>query len=323
MSTARAFIQLDYTGHRFHYIRTLVEACGPGDGSRLFTTREALASREFKVHLSELTARGLLQVTAVGASKEAPRRLVYTALRMAVETRALRVIVPDADRLLLWLLWGSFQYRRSALPEIRLLIMRTPEPTMHIGRHNVVACGKIGLAFALRCWWPHSRSYFLTDAFGVVTGRRGYRWMRPVRDPAGRLPQTDRLDARSELGIAPDAFVLGLLGAVGANKRPELTFDAIRYLPDRVVVLVAGRTDESTAQLVGAAERSTISAGQVIWIDEYLTDAQLGKCVSASDAVMLLYELDANSGLLASAIHAGVPIVRVDTVFSSPGSLRS
>jgi glycosyltransferase involved in cell wall biosynthesis len=309
VSSKFAILQLGYGGHRLHYIRTLVEGCDPAIVPRLLTTREALASREFQIQLGDLVGREALHVAVVGSSQEPARRLVAHALKLSAGTPSLRMIVPDADRLLVWLLLASFRYRRSQLPEMRLLIMRTPEPTLRIGRENLVACAKIASSLMLQCWWPNTLLYFLTDAFGVITARRGYRWMQPIRDPAGRLPQIDRRDARSELGLSPDAYVLGLVGAVGASKHPRLTLDALRDLPSRVVVLVAGRTDGATAEAVEAAQRSPVTTGRVIWIDGYLTETHLGTCVSACDALMLTYELDAPSGMLATAIHAGIPIV--------------
>jgi hypothetical protein len=304
-----ALLQLGYSGHRLHYIRTLAEACDPGVVPRLLTTREAVASREFDVHLGELTSRRVLDVSVVGSSKEPMRRLVANALRLSVESGVLRIVVPEADRLLVWLLCASIRYRRSQLPEMRLVMMRTPEPGMWMRRNDAVAYAKIGLSLILRRWWPHTNSYFLTDAFGVVTTRRGYRGMQPIRDPAGRLPLTDRVDARSELGLAGDSYVLGLIGAVGISKHPQLTLEALAYLPPRVVVLLAGRTDAPTAAAVVEAQSAPATAGRVFWKNGYLTDAHLGQCISACDALMLLYELDAPSGMLATAIYGGIPIV--------------
>jgi glycosyltransferase involved in cell wall biosynthesis len=309
VSTAFAFLQFEHSGHRLHYIRTLVEASDPGTAPRLLTTQEAVGSREFEIHLGELASRNVLKVVVVGSSKDPARRLVAAALRACVGTHDVRMIVPDADRLLLSMLFAAVRYGRAELPEMRLVIMRTPELSMRGGRDSAVACAKIALSLILRCWWPRTKLFFLTDAFGVVTARRGYRWIEPVRDPAGHLPCIDRVDARATLGLAGDAYVLGLLGAVGASKHPQLILDALRDLPPRVVVLVAGRTDESTGQAILEAQRAPATAGRVIVIDGYLTEAHLGTCVSACDALMLLYELDAPSGMLATAVHAGIPIV--------------
>jgi glycosyltransferase involved in cell wall biosynthesis len=303
-----AFFQADHRGHRLHFIRLLVENCKGDPCPLLITTTEAIASREFSVHLGELSRAGRLRVVTAGAAREATSRLVSKALAISIEQRVGRLVVPDADQLLPHILTGSFRAPRRRLPKLRLLVMRTPEPQLRLERETFVAVAKIAMIGAIRWSWPGSRCFFLTDAFGVVSSRRGYIWARPVRDPSPALPFVDAHDAKRAVGLPPNSFALGLLGEVGMSKNPDVTLDALRLLPRHVVALFAGAVDRSTAEAIAVA-RETIGAERVVTIPGYLSNERLGECLSACDAVMLMYDLDAPSGMLASAVEAGVPVI--------------
>lgn len=306
--TRVAFIELSHTGHRLYFVKVLAEACAPESHPLLITTSEAVTSREFEVQLGDLARRGALQVEVVGSARQSLRQLVMRAIMLSTRRSVRRLVIPDADRLLVGLVWVRFRIRSGHLPELRFVVMRTPEPTLRFDRKVLVAAAKIGLTAAVGWAWAHSECFFLTDAFGVVTSRKGYRRACPLQDPSPGLPLVDALEAKKALGIPSTAFVLGLLGVVGASKHPDATFHALRLLPPTVVALVAGTQDAPTSVAL-VASRKELGEGRIVLVIGYLSDAEFGQCVSACDAMMLMYDDDAPSGMLASAVEAGVPIV--------------
>ena len=145
--------------------------------------------------------------------------------------------------------------------------------------------------------------------WGVVTRRRGFARLHAVPDPCPALPRVDRVDARSRLGLQPASLVVGLLGDVSARKHPELVFDAMSALDHDVVLLVAGRTDHATERRLAAMAVDPLLTDRVVVRRGYLDDTELARCVAACDALVLAYDTDAPSGILALADHVGVPVV--------------
>ncbi len=303
-------LQLLSGGHRLRYVRLLAEGAH-GRPTTLVTTTEARDGGDFEQHLAALERSGRLHIRTVGSATDAVDDLLRGALDPV--TAAGTVVVPDADRLLVALCRYGLRRRRLGrpLPGLRFLLMRTPEAAVSRGRDRRTAVGKVLLLRALAVCWPGSRAFFLTDAWGVVTRRRGYGLARAVRDPSPGLPDVARAAARAELGLDAGQFVLGLLGAVSARKRPDLTVTALRQLPGDVVLLVAGQLAPATREWLAARGRSDgrSGPGRLVIRDGYLSDAQLAACVHACDALVLTYDVDAPSGLLLAADEAGVPVV--------------
>ena len=112
--------------------------------------------------------------------------------------------------------------------------------------------------------------------------------------------------ARLELPEQPYALVLGELRA---NKGVELAIDAAGQAG--VPLLVAGRTEspELAATLRERAER----AGTVRLEDRFLERGEFQRALEGAAVVVLPYtHFDAQSGILAKAIAAGLPVVASD-----------
>lgn len=128
----------------------------------------------------------------------------------------------------------------------------------------------------------------------------------PVRVDA-QEPEAPRL----ELPEQPYALVLGELRA---NKGVELAIDAAGLAG--VPLLVAGRAE--SPELSEAMAQRARRAGTVRLEDRFLTRAEFTRALEGAAVVVLPYtHFDAQSGILAKAIAAGLPVVASDL-----GSLR-
>ena len=318
--TARlAVLQLDHRGHRLAYVRALAENSGRSGPTLLFLTEEAVHSTEARVHLDELIRSGRARVVSLGPVGRPAADMVGRALDRLDEGDTLAV--PEADHLLRALATSA---SRAYLPRLCLLVMRTPDPfapmrrsrprtareVVAAGRTAAVVATKVTLVATIRRRWKGGvRPCFLTDSWSLVTRRPGHGRLHAVPDPCPTLPGVSREDARARLGLDPGSTVLGLLGDVSTRKNPGLVLDALAALPDDVVVLVAGRVDPPTEQRLSLVAADPSLAHRVVVRRGYLEDADLARCVLACDALVLAYDTDAPSGILALAERAGVPVI--------------
>jgi glycosyltransferase involved in cell wall biosynthesis len=113
--------------------------------------------------------------------------------------------------------------------------------------------------------------------------------------------------ARRRFDVPPEAFVVGVVGAVTERKHPEIALRALTSLPDKVVVFLAGSLSGGVRELVERLPDQV--RGRVIMVDRHMSDSDLGAAISACNAIALLHELDGPSGVLVSAASAGVPVI--------------
>jgi beta-1,4-mannosyltransferase len=114
-------------------------------------------------------------------------------------------------------------------------------------------------------------------------------------------------EARSRLGIAPDAPVYGFLGQIRAYKNVPHLITAFRALNDPAArLIVAGRPDgESTRQ---AVERAAEGDPRILTVLEHVPDDRIQLYLRASDVVVLPFTdvLNSGSALLALAFDRPV-----------------
>lgn len=314
-----AVLQLDHRGHRLAYVRALAENSGRTGPTLLFLTEEGSNSTEARVHLDQVIRSGRARVISLGPVGPPGAEMVGRALDRLDEADTLAV--PEADHLLRALATSA---SRAHLPRLCLLVMRTPDPFAPVRRgqvrtvREVVAAGRTAAVVAAKGtlvatirhrWKGPVRLCFLTDSWSVVTGRPGHGRLHAVPDPCPVLPAVSREDARARLSLGPGSTVLGLLGDVSTRKNPGLVLDALAGLPDDVIVLVAGRIDPPTTRRLSLVAADPSLAHRVVVRRGYLDDADLARCVIACDALVLAYDTDAPSGMLALAEHARVPVI--------------
>ncbi|WP_433802780.1 hypothetical protein [Actinomycetospora sp. CA-084318] len=277
-------LELDALGHRLRYVRLLLTA---SDRVPLLLVPPAVrASPEFAEHLADVPA----EVVEVPDDR---RAAVRAAVDTAVAARA-RLVVPDGDKNVAPLLLAL---ARSRPPAVSVLLMRTVLPG---GSEHTTP----GMALKPPLAWllarlPHVRVRFLTDAFGVVVRRRGFPGIQPVRDPV--VPDDRDAPARE-----PDApFRLGVFGVISARKNVPLLLAALERVPD-VHLVLAGRCDPDVTAALAA---SGLDPERLHVDDRLLSEAEFDAAVAGVDAVAVLHDNDAPSGIVAEAAARGVPVL--------------
>lgn len=301
-------VEFCHAGHHLYYVKRLVSAMPEEKVCFLVTTAESALSEEFQTHLRDLERSGRLKVLIAGRADESTWRLMRRAEHLMDRSDLQSLIIPSADKLLVPALAFLLRERiRGRSTPTRMLLLRTPEIEFRFQRSVLVALLKSILALLVPICGRHARCFFLTDAFGVVTSRRGYGRTQPVRDLSPGLSFTSRAMARHQLGISSRSFVIGIFGDLSRRKFPELSIKALESLPQCVELVAAGRMDVET----GKAIRSHQAAGgtRIHSLDGYVSDDTLATHISSCDAIVLTYESDAPSGMLVSAVEAGIPVI--------------
>ncbi|MEJ2866535.1 hypothetical protein WCD74_02075 [Actinomycetospora sp. OC33-EN08] len=244
-------------------------------------------SPEFAEHLADLEAR--LVVLPAG------RREAVPAAVEAASAAGARLVVPDGDKNVAPLLLALLRAGRRR-PPVSVLLMRTTLPG---GPERATA----GMVVKPPLTWllarlPGVRMRFLTDAFGVVVRRRGFPGVLPVRDP---VTVPDGIPAPRASG---GPFRLGVFGVVTARKNVPLLLEALAELPT-VQLVVAGRCDPAVAAAL--AESSLV--GRLEVDDRLLAEKEFDAAVAGVDAVAVMHDNDAPSGIVAEAAARGVPVL--------------
>lgn len=313
-SRVTAVVELDPFGHRLHYVRLLLEHLPPIE--RLLLVSPAVAdSAEFAEHLGDLD----VELIVLAADHHAAA--VPESLDLATARGAAHLVIPEADKAVLpvlrVLLRGALRWSRPRRPRVTLLLMRTALP----GGPERATLGmalKPALVAVLRRL-PGVRVRFLTDAFGVVARRRGFPGVRPVRDPV-----TPPASASAPAREGPRARI-GVLGVISARKNvPVLVRAAARR--GEVEVVLAGRCDPDVREFlaVDADADALRGQGRLRVDDRLLDDTEFDATLRSLDAVAVLHDNDAPSGIVAEACARGVPVVGPDrgwiaTVLQSTG----
>jgi glycosyltransferase involved in cell wall biosynthesis len=292
-----AVLETDPTGHRLHYLAHLVGALG-ADRCTVLTSAAAAGSEEYSLLVAPITG-----ATAVLPGTGSPRELLGAAVDAAHRAGARTLVITEADPFLVPLVRLLLRRPRPAL-ELRLLLMRTttiggPEP---LRPATLVKPALVALLRRFR----QTRMFFLTDAFGVVSRRRGYPGLQPVRDPVLR-PESEQ-HTRPSWFPPEGPLVVGVFGVVSPRKNLPVLVAAVRDTPDAALV-VAGRlfpevrsyvdTDPEVARLV--------ADGRMVVVDRLLEPAELGAALARADVVAVLHDNDSPSGIQAEAALRGTP----------------
>lgn len=301
-------LEPDPSGHHLYYVRVLAESLAGGSVEWL-TTPEAAESREARVHLSHLLDSRSLQCVQIESWRQ--RRKVMRAAEKAEHL----VVIPDGDKWLPVLFWRTlFALGRPRRAKYRVLLMRppilgsgagTPADTLR-ALAKLVLIHAIGRLDARR----HDVSLLsLVDSFGF-TADGAPSGTLPVADPVMPRELPSRAQARRQLGIDEDIFVVGLLGVVDPRKNPDLVAagcaEAFRHMPG--LMLVAGRIQVPV--LLSESAPLGLGKHQLQLMDRYLSEDEFAASAAACDAVALLYDNHASaSGVLSLAAQAGAAVI--------------
>lgn len=296
-----AVLEADPSGHRLHYVEHLLVAGSPARGAVLLT-ESASGSEEITEHTGLRSAR----IRVLGETRSA--RVLFR--RAVTESRALgarRLILPDGDRYLLPLL-GQLARRPRPEIEIRLLLMRTavlggPE------RSRPAMLVKPLLVQFLRLF-PQVRTFFLTDALGVVSRRRGFPGIPAVRDPVAAPAEPAGKPPVWLPAAVAGTVLVGLFGVISSRKNLPLLVGAMDSMPD-VRLVVGGRLEPPVRDFVDSDEaaRRLMADGRLIVVDRMLAATELSAALSGVDLVAVLHDNDSPSGILAESCVRSTPVL--------------
>jgi glycosyltransferase involved in cell wall biosynthesis len=292
-----AVLETDPIGHRLHYLAHIVGAIGV-DRAVVLTTESTQRSEEYSLLVAPLAG-----ATVVLPEHDSPTELLRAAVDAARRSGARTLVLPEVDPFLVPLLLLLLRHPRLPL-ELRLLLMRTttvggPEPL------RPATLVKPVLVALLRLF-RQTRMFFLTDAFGVVTRRRGYRGLQAVQDPVVRTGPIGR--TRPRWFPPPGPVTVGVFGVISHRKNLPVLVAAMSAAPDAVLV-VAGRLFPEVRAFVDtdAGVARLIAEGRMVVVDRLLEPAELGDALAAADVVAVLHDNDSPSGILAEACLRGTP----------------
>jgi glycosyltransferase involved in cell wall biosynthesis len=287
-------VEQNPTGHRLFYVRVLAEAA-LATGARVVVLLGADPVPEAEqVHLASVAGR-------VEVLRRGPMSQDEVA-RLSHEVEAHRVVIPDADRFALRL---ALRRRWEGSGRLSLLIMReSAQPT----RVPFVD----GLKTRLRTM-AFRRVARLRNADLRVLKSAGWTGAAPFPvavDPvviassdqsAERFREAHRMDG--------DRYWFAVLGAISARKNLDLIVEALRDVPSRWGLLVAGQLDADISEELRDRLRSMVSDGSAIVVDRLLSDDELDTAVRVADCLVLAHSNEGPSGLLGKAAASGTRVV--------------
>lgn len=292
-----AVLETEPVGHRLHYLAHLVGTLGPARCTVL-TSERAVRSEEYALLVAPVAG-----ATVVLPEAASPRALLDAAVDAARRSGARTLVLPEADPFLVPLVRLLLRHPRLPL-ELRLLLMRTttvggPERLRPATLVKPVLVALLGL-------FRQTRMFFLTDAFGVVARRRGYRGLQAVQDPVLRTGPVDH--TRPPWFPPPGRLVVGVFGVVSPRKNLPVLVAATASTPDAVLVVAGRLFPEVRAFVDGSPEVARLVAeGRMVVVDRLLEPDELGDALAAADVVAVLHDNDAPSGILAEACLRGTP----------------
>lgn len=121
-------------------------------------------------------------------------------------------------------------------------------------------------------------------------------------------PVASKEEARAKLGIAKDAFVYLLLGAIRKNKRPDLLVSAFHQIAHGPMTLVlAGRLE---TEILGRQLDSQVAGDpRIITCFQGIPEDEVGLYLKAADVFVLPFERVLTSASLILAFSWGLPVI--------------
>lgn len=297
MSHAGNYVVLEpnVQGHRLAYVNLLssVTSEAPAQWLTVMGAPESIEARE---HLDESLRAGAV-------TRPRGTRWVAAASKLAHEQGTTRLVIPDGDVRLLEVLMAQpmLILRRQS---VSILLMRTG---VAAGRQNAVRLIAKQAIVRFLCLAPRIHIFQLTDCFGVGRGRRRFRHAPPVRDPIscteiGRNPVRQVMNERL-------AWV-GICGAIDARKNVRLAIASVSA-SEAVGLVIAGKlSPEVSSCLANNCLAMKLSAeGRLIIHDQLLHDSELNAVLADLNAVLILHDNDAPSGIMGRAAALGTPAI--------------
>lgn len=288
-------------GHRLAYVAGVVNASvALGRSVCLVTTAEAAGSAQFNVHLSECVAAGHIDVQICDR--------VSTASGLLAELRArgkstTHLLLPEADRFLVLLV--TLRLTNSIPASTVAIAMRPPRlrsVRSLLGRGGLVKLAMLYLLAALL------DLRLLDDPLAAGSDRC---WTVPLlRRARFRLDDPSLLDGISPTDPPELADVYGQLPIVtmcgSIDERKGLPVVLAAWASHKVnrkcVLLVAGKQSPTVSMQIRSMSPMPPN---VVFVDRYLSNAELCSVIDHSRAILVLSELRLSSGTLLACASAG------------------
>lgn len=280
-------------GHRLYYVSLLASvAAASGDSVTIGTTKEAVASPEWLVHIAPMSN----QVGVVFLDDYSLSSIGATAQTLHID----HVVVPDGDSVVYELSRGK---RWAGHGTITVLIMREKgQQTAVPGVALLTSMAKTAL-FLSASVRPKVDVRILKSATW-----RGFSMLPVSRDPVTLTPAV--LGKRATL-LPCEAFWFGVVGKVGHRKNLPLVAAAIASLGrGDVGLIVAGQVDQGVIERARPhIDQIRRNGGAVQIVDRLLGDSEIDHLVADLDCVVLAHSNDGPSGILGKAVAAGTRVV--------------
>jgi glycosyltransferase involved in cell wall biosynthesis len=133
----------------------------------------------------------------------------------------------------------------------------------------------------------------------------------PLCNYDGAFPQpNERRTVLSTLGLDPDGHVLLCFGLARPYKGYELAIEALRHLPARFQLLIAGGVLDAAYEATLRAAAAGAGRVRLVWRE--LSDQESADVLHAADCVLLPYRRITGSGVLLSAFSMSRGVVASD-----------
>ncbi|MCU1392759.1 MAG: hypothetical protein JWM34_1187 [Ilumatobacteraceae bacterium] len=290
-------VEDDPSGHHLVYVRLLLAAAvEAGARTTLLASTRVATSEEHAIHLAGVLDRVDQRVDDTAWT---PTRLG----EIATAVGATITVVPDGD---LFAIRLGLRRRWSGPGRLAVLLMRDPSLRPTVG-HG---------AARRRVKEVMVRRARQTTAVSLVLLTSPLRPAMPgtVPDPVeiARDPVvSDRM--RDELGLRPDTFWFGVLGAISLRKNVGLVADSLRgvhaHTTAPIGLLVAGPFDPGVHDEVDAALGRLRDAGvHVVVVDRLLANAELDAALGLVDCVVAAHSNEGPSGIVGKSVMSGTRI---------------
>jgi glycosyltransferase involved in cell wall biosynthesis len=119
---------------------------------------------------------------------------------------------------------------------------------------------------------------------------------------------------RRQYGFTENDFVVLSFGQIRDGKQLDKLIRAVRRLPEKVKLLVAGRIESSSQRSLSYYLKLVLFSGavdRVVWDYRYFEDSEIAGLFQCSDAVATLYSESfvSSSGVLSSAVACNRPVI--------------
>lgn len=291
----KLIVEPNSPGHRLWHVRLLIEECrSKGDKVAVLTTKSAVESAEWLVHLGDCAPHVILRP---------PHEFTLPIIaRVAAGLEASLTILLDADRHLL----SVFRRGWTGPGKLTVLIMSAdvhPGPPLSWMRPAKTLVKKaLVLGAGL---WPRVRIFALRSP--LVPRRGPLHW---IADPVTlRCSVEEKQAMRAHLDSYGDRYWLGVFGAIGPRKNLPLVVEAILDEPG-VGLLIAGSVDPKVSETVAPILANfTANGGQVVQLRGPLTDAALDSAIGVVDCVIVAHSTEGSSGVVLKAAASGRRLV--------------